>query len=251
MKIISVAAIKGGVGRTTIAANLASVLSALGRKVLAVDLDPQNALRFYFNAEDSQALGWARSILDGQDIREAILTSASGQYYLPFGELSALEHANLRARMDEHPMLVQEMLQGIELEDDVFVVLDTPGGVSQSLERFLHISNALLVVAKPEMASYATFPALQHAIETYCTPRADFTGLHYIINGVNPAIQLSKDITRFLLDELEGVSTQLINEDVLFPQSFTFGKTVYAYDQNSQVCHQIVAVAESLLATME
>lgn len=251
MKIISVAAIKGGVGRTTIAANLASALSALGRKVLAVDLDAQNALRFHFNAEDTQAVGWARSILDGQDIREAILTSASGQYYLPFGELSALEHADLRARMDENPMLVLEMLHAIDLEDDVFVILDTASGVNQSLAQFLHISNALLVVAKPEMASYATLLALQSSVDAYCTPRDDFTGLHYIINGVNPAIQLSKDVTRFLLDELAGMPTHQINEDVLFPQSFTFGKTAYEYDQNSQISHQIVAITKSLLATME
>ena len=45
MKVITVVSAKGGVGKTTLAANLASVLAARGRRVIALDLDPQNALR--------------------------------------------------------------------------------------------------------------------------------------------------------------------------------------------------------------
>ena len=48
MKVITVVSAKGGVGKTTLAANLASVIAARGRRVLALDLDPQNALRLHF-----------------------------------------------------------------------------------------------------------------------------------------------------------------------------------------------------------
>ena len=48
MKVITVVSAKGGVGKTTLAANLASVLAARGRRVIALDLDPQNALRLHF-----------------------------------------------------------------------------------------------------------------------------------------------------------------------------------------------------------
>jgi chromosome partitioning protein len=41
-RTIAVAARKGGVGKTTIACGLASVLSSQGQKVLVVDLDPQS-----------------------------------------------------------------------------------------------------------------------------------------------------------------------------------------------------------------
>ena len=41
MKVVSVINYKGGVGKTTITANLASEMSSRGKKVLAIDLDPQ------------------------------------------------------------------------------------------------------------------------------------------------------------------------------------------------------------------
>jgi chromosome partitioning protein len=52
MEIISVINYKGGVGKTTITANLAAELAFRGQSVLAIDLDPQASLTFSFFTVD-------------------------------------------------------------------------------------------------------------------------------------------------------------------------------------------------------
>ena len=74
MKILSSYSIKGGVGKTALAVNLAYALREAGKRTLLVDLDPQGAAAFYFRVDraekftmstaDSMAEGLRRNIRD-------------------------------------------------------------------------------------------------------------------------------------------------------------------------------------------
>lgn len=70
MQIITTAVIKGGTGKTTTAAALAQAAAADGKRVLAIDLDPQANLT-YFLAGDQNRPG-AYQLLHGADPRQLI-----------------------------------------------------------------------------------------------------------------------------------------------------------------------------------
>lgn len=74
MTVVSVINYKGGVGKTTITANLGAELAHRGYRVLLIDLDPQASLTFSFLdptmwerelADDRTILQWFGNVLDG------------------------------------------------------------------------------------------------------------------------------------------------------------------------------------------
>ena len=76
--VICVSTIKGGSGKTSTAAALAQAAKISGRKVLAVDLDPQANLTLFLNGDNSQAGSY--EILHGRaaDIESIIQTTPQG-----------------------------------------------------------------------------------------------------------------------------------------------------------------------------
>ncbi|GAB3171419.1 chromosome partitioning protein [Micromonospora palomenae] len=65
MYVVSVINYKGGVGKTTLTANLGAELANRGMKVLLIDLDPQTSLTFSFYDPDD----WRERLRDGRTVK--------------------------------------------------------------------------------------------------------------------------------------------------------------------------------------
>lgn len=82
--VLAVANQKGGVAKTTTVASLGAALSALGQRVLVVDLDPQGCLTFSLGHNPDRLERSVNEVLAGDlDAADAILPTGDGMDLLP------------------------------------------------------------------------------------------------------------------------------------------------------------------------
>ncbi len=119
---------KGGVGKTTGAANTSAAHAESGARVLAVDLDPQGHLGELFAVEQHPCRPRLEHVMLRQaPVRDAIVTVGGRLDVLPCSEGLAEAQFAVAAAEDGHHRLLEilEPLQG----DYDYVVLDSPPGI--------------------------------------------------------------------------------------------------------------------------
>jgi len=251
MKIIAVVSAKGGVGKTTVTANLATALARQsGKTVVAVDLDPQNALGLHFGIPPRELRGLSRATLASQEWRNACFEQGFGIYVLPYGVVTEDDRMALEAHIDGHPDWLVRHLRSLDLPPDAIALLDTPPGPSVYMRQALGAAQLTIIVMLADAASYATLPLMQRLVQTYCAPRADFGDCLYIVNQVNNARQLSKDITRVMRQNVGDHLAGTIHEDQAVCEALAYDKNTLDYDPSSQATHDFIACAERVAASL-
>ena len=99
MQIISVINYKGGVGKTTVTANLAGELAYRGKKVLLLDMDAQASLTFSFVSPDY----WKNNLEKSKTIKKWFDCIVDGEAMAPISSLIIRpEEVNSFARAEEN-----------------------------------------------------------------------------------------------------------------------------------------------------
>ncbi len=159
MKILGVHNIKGGVGKTTTAVNLAAVAASLGARILVWDLDPQGAASFYFRVQ-AKIKGGRKSLLKKHSEIDGLI---KGTDYPCLDLLpSDFSYRKLDLALDQGSKALRRLsdaLASLEGSYD-FVLIDCPPGISKLSEAIFRLSDALLVPVIPTTLSVRTLEQL-------------------------------------------------------------------------------------------
>jgi cellulose biosynthesis protein BcsQ len=159
MKTLAVYNIKGGVGKTTAAVNLAWQAARSGARVLVWDLDPQAAATFYFRVR-ARILGGGKQLLRGKTDVDAHIR---GTDFMNLDLLPAdfsYRHMDLVLRDAAKPTRrLRKLLRPLDAEYD-YVVLDCPPSISLVSENVFQAADALLVPMIPTTLSLRTLNQL-------------------------------------------------------------------------------------------
>lgn len=148
MKIVAVTNIKGGVGKTTTAVNLAYLCAAEGRPTLLWDLDAQGGATYALGGE-AQPEASAKKLLSGK--REPVeLVLASG--YTGLDLLPAdFSYRNLAVHLAAQREPTERLLRMSRSLRETYevLVLDCPAGISLLSENVLRAADVAIVPLVP------------------------------------------------------------------------------------------------------
>lgn len=166
MKIVAVTNIKGGVGKTTTAVNLAYLCAASGQQTLLWDLDPQGGATYLLGVDShGHERGSAKKLLSGkQDLPELILETAYPNLDLLPAHFSYRKfdvHLNARKNPTERLLKLSRSVR----DDYDVLFLDCPPGISLLSENVLHAADVVIVPLLPTPLSLRMLRELRAFID--------------------------------------------------------------------------------------
>lgn len=147
-RVMAVASVKGGVGKTTTVSNLATIIQKLGYKVLAVDANITGATLGLHLGTSSRNILTLHDVLKGNiTIKEAIYKHSLGFHVLLGGiYLNDLNNVSLNGFKDK--------LEEIKKDYDL-ILIDCAAGLNDEALNAINSSDELLLITTPELPSVA------------------------------------------------------------------------------------------------
>lgn len=182
--VIALANQKGGVGKTTTTINIAYVLAQRGKRVIAIDMDPQASLTIYFGQdprdleEKHKTVYWCLS-RDNIDFNDCILRLPTGSAHLIPGSIQLAKAEQEFAQQWDSVSFLKDNLVSIRDQYD-FILIDCPPTVTLLTINSLVAANTVLIPVKTDYLSIMGVPLLLETIENVRrrqNPQLDIMGV--------------------------------------------------------------------------
>lgn len=224
-KIIAVAIMKGGVGKTTSVLNIGASLALNGYKTLLIDLDPQYNLSLALGVEEAQDNIY--TALKAKSAPAPLLLN-DNLYLIP----SALELGKGEVEFNaeyERERLLKKLLQPIKKDYD-FIIIDCPPSLGILTVNAIVASDYIISPIESSYLALKGFAILSESI--------NFIGREVdrvFITRYDGRKIINRDILESLRESLGDKALQtVIRENVALAESPTQGEDIFRYDPKSR-----------------
>lgn len=249
-RVIAIANQKGGVGKTAIAVNLPVFLTAFGKKVLLVDIDPQANATFSMGIKPKELpVSLYEALVDHVNPRDIIKKTP----FLAFDIMPTshnLAGANIElVNMENREFKLKEVLDAVKDEYDI-VLIDCPPSLGLlTLNALIAADEVLIPVQCEYLALEGLGQLLQNVKLINDNLGKSIKVLGAVLTMYNRKNKVCSGIARDLRRTFPGyVFDTIIPRVVALSESPATGKTILRHSPNSRAVHAFRELAREIIA---
>ena len=252
-RIIAVANQKGGVGKTTTSINLAACLAEKGKKVLAVDMDPQGNLTSGLGVDkDSVEKSIYELIIGKVDIKEVINKEVLENLdIIPTSiDLSAAEIELIG--VDDKEYILRNAIDQVKDQYD-FVIIDCPPSLSMLTINAMTTADSVIVPIQCEYYALEGLSQLIHTVELVkdrLNSKLEIEGV--VFTMYDARTNLSLQVVENVKDNLQqNIYKTIIPRNIRLAEAPSYGLPINKYDPKSTGAESYMRLADEVIEREE
>ncbi|MBZ0305851.1 MAG: septum site-determining protein MinD [Anaerolineae bacterium] len=175
-RVITVTSGKGGVGKTTLTANLGVALAALGKKVVTIDADIGLRNLDIIMGLENRIVYDLIDVIEGRcKLRQAMVK------HKQYPSLYLLPAAQTRDKTALKPIQMIKLAEALKKEFD-FILIDSPAGIERGFQNAIAPADEVLIVTNPEISSVRDADRVIGIIEA----KSKNISAHLVLNRIKP-----------------------------------------------------------------
>lgn len=245
-RFIAVMNQKGGVGKTTTTLNLAHALARMGKRVVALDLDPQAHLTASFGMLGQSRPGMDEVLLNDVPVEEAFIELPDGLRMVASGERLA-EVDQLKDGGAKRGSLLQAALSKT-VDDADFVLIDCPPSAGLLSMNALFASREVLVPVSGDFLALHGLSRLMSILQQVEAMMGRRFSRWILLTRYNHHRRLAREVREKVTQYFPGeVLSTAIREAVSLAESPSFGQTIFQYQERSHGAEDYHSLARDLI----
>lgn len=251
-RVISIANQKGGVGKTTTAVNLSTILAKKGKKVMLIDADPQGNASSGLGLEKEVEYSLYDVLINDVDIKDTLQDSCMKTLKVcPSNMDLAGAEVELVSQMSREQRL-KEKVDAIKDEFD-YIIIDCPPSLGLITLNAFTASNSVLI---PVQCEYYALEGLGQLLNTINLVKKHLNKSLEIEGAVltmydmrtNLSNQVVKEVKRYFEDR---VYKTVIPRNIKLSEAPSFGMPITLYDAKSKGARAYEKLAREVLKNDE